>query len=121
MIVSEFNGKVPRTMEEMLHLPGVARKTANIVLANAYGVVAGIPVDTHVKRLSQRLGLASGNNPDKIEHELLKLMPAGDCKQFPYLLIEHGRKICLARRPHCAQCALSSLCDYFKSLQQTRK
>jgi endonuclease-3 len=97
-------------MEEILTLPGVARKTANIVLSNAYGVVVGIPVDTHVKRLSQRLGLSSNKDPNKIEEELMEIVPKEKWFKFPYLLIDHGRKICDAKKPRCDICVLNDIC-----------
>ncbi len=93
-----FNGKVPQTMEELVTLPGVARKTANVVLGNAYGIVEGIAVDTHVKRLSQKLGLTSCSNPVKIERDLMKLLPKKDWFFFTYGMIEYGRTICPARK-----------------------
>ncbi len=110
IILEKFKGEVPRSMEEILTLPGVARKTANIVLSNAYGVVVGIPVDTHVKRLSQRLGLSSNKDPNKIEEELMEIVPRGKWFKFPYLLIDHGRKICDARKPCCDICVLNDIC-----------
>ena len=113
-IISDFGGKVPDTMEDLLKLPGVARKTANIVLANAYNVVVGIPVDTHVKRLSQRLGLTKEKDPVKIERDLLEIVPKKELKKFPYLLIDHGRAVCNAKKPLCEECVLSDLCDYYK-------
>lgn len=110
IILEKFKGEVPRTMEEMLSLPGVARKTANIVLSNAYGVVVGIPVDTHVKRLSQRLGLSSNKDPSKIEKELMEIVPKEKWFKFPYLLIDHGRKICDAKKARCDICVLNDIC-----------
>lgn len=110
IIVKEFNGKVPQTMEELTCLPGVARKTANIVLANAYSVVVGIPVDTHVYRLSHRLGFSQEKDPNKVEKDLMSLVPKEHWFKFPYLLIEHGRAICQAKKPICSQCLLSDLC-----------
>ncbi len=101
-------------MEELLKLPGVARKTANIVLANAYDVIVGIPVDTHVRRLSQRLGLTKNDDPNKIEQELLQIVPKKEWKKFPYLLIDHGRAVCNAKKPLCQKCVLQDLCDYYK-------
>ena len=110
IILKKFSGKVPRTMEEILQLPGVARKTANIVLGNAYGVVEGIAVDTHVRRLSYRLGLTENTDPEKIEQNLMKIVPRSDWFVFPYLLQTHGRKICLARSPRCPVCFLKDIC-----------
>ncbi|RJQ54233.1 MAG: endonuclease III [Actinobacteria bacterium] len=110
MILREFDGEVPRTMEEMLRLPGVARKTANIVLANSYDVVAGIPVDTHVKRVSARLGLTQHTDPDKIEQDLMRAVPREEWFPFSYLLIELGRDVCAARRPDHDTCVLADIC-----------
>jgi endonuclease-3 len=110
MILDKFGSQVPRTMEEILELPGVARKTANIVLSNAYGVVEGIAVDTHVRRLSRRLGLTANDNPDKIEQDLMKLVPKSKWMRFTELLIFHGRKTCTAKRPKCETCVVNKLC-----------
>ncbi len=110
IIVKEFNGKVPDTMESLLELPGVARKTANIVLSNAYGRNFGIAVDTHVKRLSYRLGLTKNTNPDKIEHDLMKLYEKNMWNKITYLLIEHGRAVCKAPVPLCSRCVLNRIC-----------
>lgn len=110
MILDKYSGKVPRTMEEILELPGVARKTANIVLGNAYGVVVGIAVDTHVRRVSQRLGLTENEDPVKIEQDLMKLVPKKDWFAYSYLLQSLGRDACVARGPECPRCALNGLC-----------
>jgi endonuclease-3 len=110
IIVSEYNSKVPDTMEELLKLPGVARKTANIVLSVAFGKVEGMAVDTHVKRLSGRLGLTAYTDPEKIEKDLLKIIPKNDWDIFSLLLINHGRKVCTARKPLCEKCILNKLC-----------
>jgi endonuclease-3 len=110
MIEDEFEGKVPRTMDELLRLPGVARKTANIVLYHGYGITAGIAVDTHVKRLSQLIGLSSESNPVKIERDLMDLLPRKYWGRVNYLLISHGRMVCRARRPDCGKCVLSHRC-----------
>jgi len=120
-IVSNFKGKVPQTMEELLTLPGVARKTANIVLSNAFGIVEGIAVDTHVKRLSQRLGLTKNENPLKIEKDLMQLLPRTEWFNFTYLLIDHGRKICDALKPLCDQCVLLDLCPSVHNFSQLRR
>lgn len=109
-IVQEFGGEVPQTMEQLLALPGVARKTANVVLANAYGIIQGVTVDTHVKRLSNRLGLTSNREPLKIEKDLIQLIPQPDWENFSILLIFHGRAVCQARKPKCAECDLAHLC-----------
>lgn len=109
-IVDEFGGEVPRTMDDLLKLKGVARKTANIVLGNAFGVVEGIAVDTHVMRLSQRLGWSNQRDRDKIEQDLLALIPREKWYEVNYLLIAHGRKICDAKRANCAGCVVNKLC-----------
>jgi endonuclease III len=109
-IVDEFGGEVPRTMDELLTLKGVARKTANLVLGNAYGIVEGIAVDTHVMRLSQRLGWSKEKDRDKIERDLLALIPRDKWFEVNYLLITHGRKICEAQRPACTNCIVNNFC-----------
>jgi endonuclease III len=109
MLLEEFDGQVPRRLEELVRLPGVARKTANVVAAEL-GEPQGIVVDTHVRRLSQRLGLTKQEDPVKIERDLLKLVPREDWGRFPHLLISHGRRVCVARMPRCAECVLSDLC-----------
>jgi endonuclease-3 len=109
-IVEEFGGEVPRTMGELTRLKGVARKTANIVLGNAYGVVDGISVDTHVMRLSQRLGFTGQKDRDKIERDLMELFPRDKWFSINYLLIAHGRRVCNAKRPDCGHCVVSRLC-----------
>jgi len=110
LIVDEYGSKVPNNMEELLTLPGVARKTANIVLSDGFGIIEGIAVDTHVKRLSQRLGLSKNSNPDKIESDLMKLIPKKDWSNFAHLLQAHGRAVCQARNPKCNECRLNKLC-----------
>ena len=110
LIRSKFGGKIPKTMEEMLQLRGVARKTANVVLGNAYGVVEGIAVDTHVRRLSQRIGLSTEDNPVKIEQDLMKLFPKKKWFKLTYLLIDHGRAVCTAKNRKCAICPLKDIC-----------
>lgn len=125
LIKEKFNGAIPRTMPEMLSIPGVARKTANVVLGNAYGVVEGIAVDTHVLRLSQRLGLVDSvdiggkklaidfkkdADPIKIEQQLMNIIPKEDWFMMTYLLIDHGRAVCRAQNPDCAHCFLNKLC-----------
>jgi endonuclease-3 len=110
LLEEEFGGQVPRTMEELLRLPGVARKTANVVLGNAYGIASGVVVDTHVQRLSARLALSAEKTPEKIERDLAALVSEADWIVFPHLLIAHGRKICKARTPLCAECVLEPLC-----------
>jgi endonuclease-3 len=110
LLVEKFGSQVPRTMEELLECPGVARKTANIVLANAFGVVEGIAVDTHVRRLASRLGLTTNKDPNKIEQDLMKLVPKDNWMRFTDLLIFHGRRICIARKPKCGVCVLNKIC-----------
>jgi len=109
-IVGDFGGLVPETMAELITLPGVARKTANIVLSSAFGKAEGIAVDVHVKRLSGRLGLSRQEDPEKIEQDLLKIVPRKDWLDFNYLLVNHGRRICQARKPKCPECPLAGLC-----------
>jgi len=110
MMVEKFDSQVPQTMSELLELPGVARKTANIVLSNAYGVIAGIAVDTHVRRLAKLLGLTENTNPDKIEADLMLMVPENHWKRITNLLISHGRNVCVARKPKCGICRLNKLC-----------
>ncbi len=109
-ILADYGGKVPRTMEEMLTIPGAARKTANVVLGTAYGVASGIVVDTHVQRVSQRLDLTKESEPGKIEQALMKIVPRDRWILFSHQVIHHGRALCIARKPHCAECPLDPLC-----------
>jgi endonuclease-3 len=109
MLIEEFDGEVPRTLDELTRLPGVARKTANVV-ASELGDTQGIVVDTHVRRLSQRLGLTRQDDPVKIERDLIRLVPRRYWNVFPHLLIWHGRRVCIARRPRCEACVLNELC-----------
>jgi endonuclease-3 len=109
-LVEKFNSKVPNTMDELLQLQGVGRKTANIVLANAFGVVEGIAVDTHVGRLAQRLGLSEKSDPNKIEQDLMQIVPKNKWMRLTDLLIFHGRQICTAKKPNCAGCVLNKIC-----------
>lgn len=110
IILNRFNGQLPKTMDQLLILPGVARKTANIVLGNANGIVEGIAVDTHVRRLSQRLGLTENDDPEKIEQDLMELFPKDIWFKLTYLLIDHGRAICNAKKPKCNECFLNKIC-----------
>lgn len=118
-IMREFGGRVPDAMGDLLSLPGVARKTANIVLANAYGKIEGIAVDTHVRRLSQRLGFTKNQNPEKIEKDLMELFSKKDWFCINYVLIEHGRKICDAKKPLCPECIVANLCPSKKLFSST--
>lgn len=113
IILKEYNGKVPDNMNDLLKLKGVARKTANIVLSNAFNKNEGIAIDTHVKRISYRLGLTKNKDPNKIEKDLMKLYPKKDWNKITYYLIEHGRKICQARKPKCNTCFLEKLCQKY--------
>jgi endonuclease III len=110
ILVAEYGGQVPPSMEQLLRLPGVARKTANVVLAHAFGINAGVTVDTHVKRLSYRLGLTKNTDPIHIERDLIRLLPSDDWENFSIRIIYHGRAICKARNPACQACLLSDLC-----------
>jgi endonuclease-3 len=110
LIIGKYNSQVPKTMEELLELPGVARKTANIVLYNSYGIIAGIAVDTHVSRVSQRLGLTEQENAVKIEQDLIQNTPKEKWMKLTDLLIFHGRQVCIARKPKCEICVLNKIC-----------
>jgi endonuclease-3 len=109
-ILGEFGGQVPRTMKEMLTIPGAARKTANVVLGTAYGIAAGVVVDTHVQRITKRLDLTKETEPGKIERDLMKIIPREKWVLFSHQIILHGRALCVARKPKCAECHLDSLC-----------
>ena len=117
LLTEQYGGEVPHTMDELLELPGVARKTANVVLGNAFGIKAGVVVDTHVTRLSHRLALSAEKTAEKIEQDLIPIVPKKDWVIFPHLMIYHGRKICKARNPLCAECAIEKLCpsSYLKT------
>jgi len=110
ILVEKYNSEVPKTMEDLLSLPGVARKTANVVLSNAYGILEGIIVDTHVSRVSGRLGLTYETDPEKIEKDLMEIVPREKWLRFADLLIFHGRRICTARNPKCNECILNRIC-----------
>lgn len=110
LIVEKFHGEVPRTMKEILELPGVARKTANVVLHNCYGIVEGVVVDTHVGRLSRRLGITKQTNAVKVEKDLMKIVPRKEWADFPNRLIYHGRAVCKSQRPLCEDCVLKKIC-----------
>lgn len=109
-IIDVYGGEVPRTMDELLTLGGVARKTANVVLGNAFGIASGVVVDTHISRISQRLGLTTNKTPEKIERDLTELVPTKHWVMFPHWMIHHGRAICDARKPKCGQCTLANIC-----------
>ena len=119
VLLEEFDGQVPRTLPELLRLPGVARKTANVVAAEL-GHPQGVVVDTHVRRLSQRLGLTRNEDPVKIERDLQRVVPRADWGRFPHLLIWHGRRVCDARRPLCDECVLSDLCPSARVVMEPR-
>ena len=109
-LVADHGGEVPRTMDQLQGLPGVGRKTANVILGNAWGINEGVTVDTHVGRLSRRLGLSTEDDPVKVEQDLMKLIPREDWALISHLLIFHGRRVCVARRPRCEDCVLADIC-----------
>jgi endonuclease-3 len=111
IVVEEFGGKVPQTMEEILRLPGVARKTGNVVLGSWFNVTSGVVVDTHVMRISRRLELTQATSPEKVEQDLMKIIPQDRWIDFSHEIIHHGRQICMARKPHCVDCTLEKLCN----------
>ena len=111
VLVERFGGKVPQTVEEMIQLPGVARKTANVVLGSWFGIASGVVVDTHVLRLSKRLELTTNDDPVKVEMDLQKVIPQDRWIQFSHELIHHGRQVCIARKPRCVDCSLEKLCN----------
>ena len=121
LIIEKFNGEIPATMEALMELPGVARKTANVVTGNAFGKAYGITVDTHVSRLSQRLGLTFADQPEKIEQDLIPLVPRKDWVMFSHWLIWHGRAVCQARKPKCGECVLLDLCPSAQTFLQTQR
>ena len=121
IIVEEYGGKVPDSMEELIKLPGVHRKTANVVLSNAFGKVEGIVVDTHVMRLSRRLGLTKEKNREKIEQELMRKFSKDKWADLSNLLIAHGRNVCKARKPECEKCILKDRCRHYKQLKEGNK
>ena len=115
-VLENFNGEVPQTMEELLTLAGVGRKSANVILLEAFGIANGIAVDTHVKRISNRLGLSAEKEPEKIEQNLLKIFPKEDLKDINHLLVWHGRKTCDSRKPLCEKCTVKDYCKYYENL-----
>jgi len=112
-LIEVYGGEIPRTMEEILTLGGVARKTGNVVLGNAFGIASGVVVDTHVSRLSQRLGITDEKTPEKIERDLQELVPKKDWVMFSHWMIFHGRQICIARKPKCMECVLADICPSY--------
>lgn len=114
MIIRDFDGAVPNQMDNLLKLPGVARKTANVVLGNAFGEAEGIVVDTHVVRVSQRLGLTKNKDPEKIEDNLMKIIKKSDWIWFSHAVIEHGRRVCQAKKPKCLTCPFEDTCPSMK-------
>lgn len=121
MIVRDFSGRVPDTMEDLLTLPGVGRKTANIVLSAGFDRIEGIAVDTHVFRLSRRIGLTDRNTPEKVEQDLMKITPRKDWARLTVLLILHGRTVCFARNPECEKCVLSDRCLYYAATRKNSR
>ena len=117
-LLEVYGGEVPKRMDELLTLGGVARKTANVVLGNAFGIASGVVVDTHVSRLSQRLGLTKQQTAEKIEKDLTELVPKKHWIMFPHWMIFHGRRICIARKPRCTQCVLADICPSYKLFVQ---
>lgn len=109
-LVYRYQGEVPRELSQLIELPGIGRKTANVVLGTSFGIASGVVVDTHVKRLTRLLGLTESTNPEQIEREMMELMPSSEWVNFSHRLIHHGRRICIARRPRCEECPLVSLC-----------
>ena len=113
-VLEEFNGKVPETMEELITLAGVGRKSANVILLEVFGKAEGIAVDTHAKRISNLMGLSNKKEPEKIEQDLLKIFPKEDLKDINHLLVWHGRNTCIARKPKCETCKVNNFCKYYK-------
>lgn len=113
-VLENFNGEVPQTMDELLTLAGIGRKSANVILLEAFGIANGIAVDTHAKRVSNRIGLSSQTEPEKIEQDLLKIFPKEYLKDINHLFVWHGRKTCDSRKPHCEECTVKIYCEYYK-------
>ncbi|MEQ1645277.1 MAG: endonuclease III [Pyrinomonadaceae bacterium] len=120
-IVDVYGGEIPRTMDDLLTLGGVARKTANVVLGNAFGIASGVVVDTHISRISQRLGLTANKTPEKIERDLAELVPKKNWVMFPHWMIYHGRQVCDARKPKCGDCVLADICPSRLDPKQAEK
>lgn len=114
-VLENFDGQVPQTMDELLTLAGIGRKSANVILLEAFGIANGIAVDTHAKRISNRLGFSSESDPEKIEQDLLKIFPKEYLKDINHLFVWHGRKTCDSRKPHCEDCTVKSYCKYYKT------
>lgn len=115
-IVTDFNGTVPNTMEELITLAGVGRKSANVIMLDAFGIAKGIAIDTHAKRISNRIGLSKQSEPEKIEQDLLKIIPKEYLKDVNHLFVWHGRNICDSRNPKCNKCPINKFCEYYKQL-----
>ena len=113
-VLANFNGEVPKTMDELLSLAGVGRKSANVILLEAFGIANGIAVDTHAKRISNRIGLSNEKEPEKIEQDLLKIFPQDSLKDINHLFVWHGRNTCDSRKPRCEQCTVKNFCEYYK-------
>lgn len=120
-VLENFNGEVPHTMDELLTLSGVGRKSANVILLEAFGIANGIAVDTHAKRISNRLGLSSNTEPEKIEQDLLKIFPKEYLKDINHLFVWHGRKTCDSRKPHCDKCTVKEYCKYYQKALKSAK
>lgn len=116
-IIKNFNGQVPKTMNELLTLPGIGRKSANVILLEVFGIANGIAIDTHAKRISNRLGLSNQNDPEKIEQDLLNIFPKKYLKDLNHLLVWHGRKTCNSRKPQCEKCCVKQYCNHYNSNQ----
>ena len=110
-LVEHHGGKVPKDLDALVQLPGVGRKTANVVLGTAFGIASGVVVDTHVKRIAHRLGLTKATQPEKVEEDIMRILPRDEWVNFSHRLIHHGRRICMARKPKCPECPLLSVCD----------
>ena len=119
-IVKRFGGKVPQTMEELISLPGVGRKSANVIMLEAFGKAEGIAVDTHCKRIANKMGLSKENEPEKIEQDLLKIFDKEDYKDINHLLVWHGRNTCIARNPKCKECPVKEMCDEYISVSKNK-
>ena len=116
-VLENFNGEVPQTMDELLTLAGVGRKSANVILLEAFGIANGIAVDTHAKRISNKIGLSKEKDPEKIEQDLLKVFPKEYLKDINHLLVWHGRSTCIARKPMCEKCSINNFCNYYKRIE----